>query len=128
MRGLLGLVVVAAIAVAFYYFYFEKTQPDGGSGTGAAIAAISTTGVKNDLIAIANAQRMYVSTNGRYATMEELISSGELRMEKPGRENYVYTVEVSGSGFTATARYTGPAPGNHPTLTIDQTMQIRESP
>lgn len=126
MRGLLGLVVVAAIAVGFYYFYFEKTQPDGGSGT--AIGAISTTAVKNDLIAIANAQRMYVSTNGRYATMEELISSGELRMEKPGRENYVYTVEVSGSGFTATARYTGPAAGNHPTLTIDQTMQIRQSP
>ncbi len=123
MRGLLGLLIVAAIAVGFYYFYFEKTQTEGG--TAGAIEAISTTGVKNDLNAIANAERMFFANNGRYANWDELVSSGELRLEKPGRDRYVYTVEASASGFTVTARPSGP--GNYPTLEIDQTMRIRES-
>lgn len=124
MRALLGLVIAAALALGFYYFYFQKSSTPGG--VPAAIEAVSTTGVKNDLIAIANAERMYFSTIGKYATMAELTESGALRMEKPERDGYVYTVEASGSGFTATARYTGAA-GNYPTLVIDQTMQIRES-
>jgi len=123
MRALLGLVVVAALALGFYYFYFQKTSTPGGMP--AAIEAVSTTAVKNDLIGIANAERLYFSTNGRYATMEELTESGALRMEKPRRGDYVYTVEASGSGFTATARYTGA--GSYPTLVIDQTMEIHES-
>jgi hypothetical protein len=93
----------------------------------AAIEAISTTGVKNDLLAIANAERMHFSQHGAYVSMDELVSSGSLQIEKGGRDNYVYTVEASASGFTVTARYTGPEAANYPTLVIDQTMQIRES-
>lgn len=124
MRAILGLLVVLAIALGFYYFYFQTSRP-GGEGT-SAVQAISTTAVKNDLIAIANAERMHLSEKGSYATLEELIESGELKMEKPRRENYVYTVETSGSGFTVTARYDGPPGLRYPTLVIDQTMQIRE--
>lgn len=124
MRALLGLLVAAAVAVGFYYFYFTRTGPEGG--TAGAIEAISTTAVKNDLNAIANTERMYFTQNGRYATWDELISSGMLRLEKPERQNYVYTVEASGSGFTVTARYTGPPEMKYPTLVIDQTMEIRE--
>ena len=68
MRALLVLVVVAALALGFYYFYFQKTSTPGGMP--AAIEAVSTTAVKNDLIGIANAERLYFSTNGRYTTME----------------------------------------------------------
>lgn len=125
MRALLGLLVAAVVAVGFYYFYFTKTGPEGG--TAGAIEAISTTGVKNDLIQIANAERMYFVQNGRYATWEELLADGNLRMEKPERQNYAYDVEASASAFTVTARYTGPAEAGYPTLTIDQTMEIRET-
>jgi hypothetical protein len=125
MRALLGLLVAAAVAVGFYYFYFTKTGPEGG--TAGAIEAISTTAVKNDLNGIAQAERMYFTQNGRYAAWEELLSTGTLRMEKPERQNYVYTIEVSGNGFTVTARHAGPAELNYPTLVIDQTMEIRES-
>ncbi len=125
MRALLGLLIAAAVAVGFYYFYFTKTARLGG--TAGAMEAISTTGVKNDLNGIAHAERMFFSQNGRYAEWDELISSGALRMEKSGRATYVYSIEASASGFTATARYTGPAGINYPTLVIDQTMEIRES-
>jgi hypothetical protein len=125
MRALLGLLIAAAVAVGFYYFYFTKTGPEGG--TAGAIEAISTTAVKNDLNGIANAERMFFSQNGRYATWDELISTGTLRMEKPERQNYVYSIEASGSGFTVTARYTGPPEMKYPTLVIDQTMEIRET-
>lgn len=117
--------MVAALAVGFYYFYFAKTQPEGGAS--GAIEAISTTGVKNDLIAIANAERAHFAEHGTYATLDELLSSGALQLRKLGRDGYAYAVEASGSGFTVTARYSGPAGLSYPTLVIDQTMQIRES-
>jgi len=125
MRALLGLLVAAAVGMGFYYFYFTKTGPEGG--TAGAIEAISTTGVKNDLIQIANAERMYFAQNGRYATWEELLDGGNLRLEKPERRSYAYSVETSANTFTVTARYTGPAEAGYPTLTIDQTMEIRET-
>lgn len=125
MRAIIGLLVALAVAFGFYYFYFKTSRP-GGEGT-SAVQAINTTAVKNDLIAIANAERMHLSEKGSYVSLEELIDSGELRMEKPRRENYVYTVETNGSGFTVTARYDGPPGLRYPTLTIDQTMQIRQS-
>jgi hypothetical protein len=125
MRALLGLLVAAAVAVGFYYFYFTRTGPEGG--TSAAIEAISTTAVKNDLNVIANAQRMFFTQNGRYATWDELSASGALRMEKPQRQNYAYSIAASGNGFTVTARPTGSVAAHYPTLVIDQTMEIRES-
>lgn len=124
MRALIGLLVALAVAVGFYYFYFQTSKP-GGEGA-SAVQAISTTAVKNDLIAIANAERRYFTQKGAYATLDELIESSELKMEKPRRENYVYSVESSGNIFTVTARYDGPPGLRYPTLTIDQTMQIRE--
>lgn len=125
MRALLGLLVAAAVAVGFYYFYFTRSGPQGG--TAGALEAISTTAVKNDLNSIAHAQRMFFAQNGRYATWDELMASGTLRMEKPERQNYVYSIAASGNGFTVTARPTGPAGANYPTLVIDQTLEIRES-
>ena len=126
MRALIGLILALVIGFFVYKFYFAQVQP-GGPGT-AATQAISLTGVKNDLNAIAQAERMYQAQNGSYATLDELISSGALQMGRRGRDGYTYEVEVSGNGFTATARHTGgPGGVRWPTLVIDQTMQIRQT-
>jgi hypothetical protein len=125
MRALIGLIIVALIIGAIYWFSIRQVQPEG-PGT-VATQAISLTGVKNDLNAIAQAERQYQAQNGSYATLDELISSGALQMARRSRDGYTYEVEVSGNGFTATARHTGgPGGVRWPTLVIDQTMEIRQ--
>lgn len=123
MRGLISLLIVAVIAFGVYQFYItprEKTQ-----GAGSMVQAISATGAKNDLIAIAQAERGYLAEHGNYATLNELTSSGALSTASRSRQGYTYSVEVTTGGFVATARYTGPANPPGQSFTIDQTMQIR---
>ena len=126
MRALVSLIVVAAIAFGIYYFALRNVAP-GGEGT-TATQAITLTGVKNDLNAIAKAQRIYLTQNGNYGSMEELTSSAALSFAPVSRDGYEYIVEPRGNTFTVTARHTGPDRGvRWPTLVIDQTMQIRET-
>jgi hypothetical protein len=125
MRALVALILAAAIGVGVYYLYLRPVQPAGPGS--APTRAIRLTGVRNDWSAIAQAERLHLAQQGRYATLEELMSSGALTLQKPGRDGYVYTVETSGAGFTVTARHAGgPGGVRGPTLVIDQTMQIRQ--
>jgi hypothetical protein len=124
MRALVALLIAVVLVLAAYRYYFTRSQP-AGSGT-VPTQAISITGVKNDLVAIAQAERVYFSSRGSYAALDELISTGALKLAKPERDGYSYSVEVTSNGFIATAQYRGPAGLHYPTLTIDQTMQIRQ--
>ena len=125
MRALVGLLIAAAIAVAAYRLYLSKAVPEGG-GT-AVTQAISITGVKNDLLAIAQAERAYQAQNGRYTSLDELVSSGAMTMSRRGRDGYEYSIETSGSGFSVTARFTRASELRFPTFVVDQSMQIRQA-
>ena len=63
MRSLAGLLVVALISVLAYKLYFSKMQ---SSETGTPVQTISVVGVKNDLLAIARAERAYQAEHGSY--------------------------------------------------------------
>ena len=123
----MGLLVVAALA-GVIYFYSLRKMPTTDAGT-ASTQAISLTGVRGDLLQIAQAERSNIALNGKCATLDELISSNSLTMTRPEREGYSYSVECSGSDFTATANH-APAPASspirYPILAIDQTMQVHE--
>lgn len=126
MRGLISLLIVAVIAFGIYQFYMA---PRGKSeGVGSMVHAISAAGVKNDLLAIAQAERAYQAEHGNYATLDELRSSGALTTTSRAREGYTYSAEVTASGFVVTARYTGPATAAGQNFTVDQTMEIRAAP
>lgn len=105
-----------------------KKMPVTDSGT-APTQAISLTGVRTDLLQIAQAERGYVATNSKCAPLEELISSGSMTMSSTLRDGYSYAVECSGTEFTVTARH-APAPPDspirYPNLAIDQNMQVHE--
>jgi hypothetical protein len=132
MKGLAGLLVTAAIALGIYMYTLKQAAPEKGM---VVTQNISVTGVKMDLIAIAQAERMYNAQNGSYADLSTLQSSGTMNLARTSRDGYTYTVEASSDGFTATARYTAPppempkgvAPPRFPTLSIDQTMEVHES-
>ena len=126
MRGLmslLGLVIVVAIGLYVYSSYFSGNS-DITMGTNNPRAAADITGVKNDLVAMAQAERAFLALNGRYATLEELHSDGSLQTDPArSRQGYTYAAEISDRRFTITATYSGLATGM-PTLSIDETMQI----
>ena len=130
MRGILSflsLVIVVAVGLMIYRSYF--TGPGGVAtlGTDNPRAVIDVTGVKNDLLSMAQAERAFQVLNGRYAPLAELQSSGNLVIDPArGRQGYTYSASVSGNSFTVTATYSGPATGM-PTLSIDQTMQITQT-
>ncbi len=129
MRALVSLVIVLGLVLGIYYYYLKRVQP-AGSGS-VPTQAISLTGVQNDLLAIAQAERTYFAQNGSYASLGELTTSGVLTMPRAGRDGYTYSVETTPGGFTVSARYTGqpgaPSGLHYPTFYLDQTMQIRQT-
>jgi hypothetical protein len=127
MRGvlsLIGLLVVVGIGMFIYRSYFTAGGGAATMGTSNPRAAADTTGVKNDLLAMAQAERSNQALNGNYATLEELHANGNLLIDPArNRDGYAYSAEVSAGHFSITATYSGPASGM-PTLSIDETMQV----
>ena len=127
MRALAILLVAAAFLFGVYYFYFKK-MPTTNEGT-SPTQVISLTGVRSDLLQIAQAERGYIATNGHCVSLDELISSNSLTMSRNERDGYSYAVECSSGEFHVTARH-APAPVGspirYPSLSIDAAMQVRE--
>jgi hypothetical protein len=127
MRVLALLVVSSALLLGAYVFYLKKL-PTTDSGT-TATQAISLTGVRSDLLQIAQAERAYVASNGSCAALPDLISSNILAMTRTERDGYGYSVECSNAEFNAVARH-APAPAGspirYPNLAVDQNMQVHE--
>ena len=120
--GFLGTIVTMAIGMYIYSLQVKTLSPSTGSGNSAEVAAIA--GVKNDLIGIANAERGYLASQGKYASLEELVSNNYISI-KGERPPYVYDVETTDNSFRATAtRTTKGAPAQ---LWITETMQVQAS-
>lgn len=127
MRGvlsLIGLLVVVGIGMFIYRGYFTSNNGAATMGTNNPRAVADVTGVKNDLNAMAQAERSNQALNGSYAPLEELHANGSLTVDPArNRDGYTYSAEISAGHFTITATYSGPASGM-PTLSIDESMQI----
>jgi len=120
--GFLGTVITMAIGMYIYSLQVKTLTPGSGNGNSAEVATI--TGVKNDLVGIANAERGYLATQGKYASLEELISGNYISI-KGERPPYIYDVETTSSSFRATAtRTTKGAPAQ---LWITETMEVQAS-
>jgi len=128
MRPLTYL-VVALGALYFLYQYSLKKMPLSDSGT-AATQAISLTGVRADLLQIAEAERVNIAQNSQCLSLDQLISSGGMGMTRATRDGYSYEVQCSGAAeFQVVARH-APAPQGsgirYPTLMVDTSMDVRE--
>jgi len=131
MKGLIGIMITAAVGLGIYMYTLKQAAP----GPGMVVTQnISVVGVKNDLISIAQAERMYYTQNGSYADLSTLSSSGTMNITRTSRDGYTYTAEPAANAFTVTATYTAPpvsnpagvTPPHFPTFTIDQTMEVHQ--
>ena len=120
--GFLGTIITMAIGMYIYSLQVKTLTPGAGSGNSEEVATI--TGVKNDLIGIANAERGYLASQGKYGSLDALISSNYISI-KSERPPYIYDVETTSSSFRSTAtRTTKGAPAQ---LWITETMQVQAS-
>jgi hypothetical protein len=127
MRGLIGILIVAVIGVVVYRLYLSQVQQPAGGGT-TPTQTISAAGAQNDLLSIAQAERIYYTDHGTYASLDELVSSGALTMGKPARTGFTYSVETTAGGFTAVAKCESSPAAPCTTFAIDQTMQVHAGP
>src|ERR1700722_13849893 len=131
MKGLIGLMITAALGIGIYLYMLKESSPGPGM---VMTQNISIVGVKNDLVAIAQAERMYYTQNGSYADLPTLSSSGTMNITRTSRDGYTYSIEPLSNTFTATATYTAPpvdnpagvTPPHFPTFTIDPTMEVHQ--
>jgi hypothetical protein len=127
MGKLAGLLVFAAVAFGIYYFTMKRITPTD-QGT-APTQAISLTGVRSDLLQIAQAERGEIALNSKCVSLDELVSSGAIKMARRERDGYTYDIQCSGTNFQVVADH-APAPEGspirYPKLAIDSTMQIQE--
>jgi hypothetical protein len=120
--GFLGTVVTLAIGMYIYSLQVKTLQPSAAGGNPQEVTTI--TGVKNDLISIANAERGYMATQGKLGSLEELISGNYLTI-KSERPPYIYNIESSGNSFRVTATRT--TKGSPAQMWIGDDMQVQSS-
>ena len=127
MRILISIVVTLGVATGMYVIYLRSVT---SGSAGSPMVMVSTATVQVQLVNIAQAERIYFAQNSTYATIEDLTSSGTLKLDSPDRAGYAYSIDVSASSFQATAHHIDP-PGakaeKYPVLSIDQTMQVQRS-
>jgi hypothetical protein len=125
MARIFGLLATVLAMAAGLYIYSRQGQTLAASAPGGNLQGYANiTGVKNDLIAIANAERGFNIQEGRYGSIDEL-NSGKYITIRGERENYTYDVQTTSSGFRVTA--TRSTPGSPSQLWIDETMQVQSS-
>ena len=120
--GFVGTIVTMAIGMYIYSLQVKTLTPGAGSGNPTEVATI--TGVKNDLIGIANAERAYQATEGKYASLDELTSGNYISI-KGERPPYIYDVEITSGSFRATATRT--TKGTPAQLWITESMEVQAS-
>ena len=119
-RAIGFLVLVITVGVAGY-LYLKQTQSITTIGSNPQ-TTVDVTAVRNDLMSMATAERNYFASNGKYVSLDELKSSGDITI--PARANYAYSAETTENAFKIVAVYSGPDPKAPKRLTVDQTMSM----
>ena len=121
--SILGLVIVMAII----WFVMKSQFTQGPTGGQPPAETIDVVGVKSDLLAIAQAERMYLASHGSYCSIDQLQQDGSITFSGANRRGYSYTADTDdGQHFKITARPADPAKASWPTLSIDENMQVTQ--
>lgn len=116
--GLISVILVVGIAAYLYMHQVQTVTPNGAVPQ----TMLDVTGVRNDLIAIANAERRYWALNSHYASLDELAANGDI--EVPTRSHFSYSAETSETAFRIIATYSGPDPDAPRQISIDESMAL----
>jgi hypothetical protein len=131
MEGHMGRVfgflsVVVVLGIGMYVYSRQAQSSSAAAGTNNPKAAINITGVKSDLIGIASAERLHFAREGKYASLDELISNHDVTMRQ--RPTYSYDIEIGSSGFRVVATRSGDDGSGTPReLSVDENLEFKTS-
>jgi hypothetical protein len=121
--GFLSVVIVMAIGL--YVFSKQAQSTSAAAGANSPKAAIDITAVKGDLISIATSERRYFATEGKYASLDELISANYVTVRRQ-RPPYTYEIETSSASFRVVATRSGDNTSATPgRLSVDENMEFQ---
>ena len=119
--------IVTVMAVGMYIYARQSQSSSAAAGVHNPKAAINITAVRSDLMTIAQAERGYFALEGKYASLDELISSHSLSVARQ-RPPYSYEIESGGSGFRVLATRSGDDASGAPSqFWVDENMQFSSS-
>lgn len=118
--GFIGILLVLGIGWIVYSIQL-KSGPDGEL----LPQQSNLIAIRQDLLSLGQAERLYHAANGQYATIDQLTGSGVVsRIPQGGRWGYDYRVESLSPGhFVITAVPKIPGPGS-PAFYVDETLRI----
>jgi hypothetical protein len=122
--GFLSLVIVLGIGMYIYSRQMQNSSAAAGAPT--PQAAINITGVKSDLVGIAQAERRYFASEGKYVSLDDLISTNYVNVARQ-RPPYAYSVEINSAGFRVVATRSGETAGTPAQLSVDENMEFQTS-
>jgi hypothetical protein len=123
--GFFSVVIVLAVGMYVYSKQLQSSSAPAGANT--PKAAINITGVRSDLISIATAERRYFASEGKYVSLDELISTNYLTVARQ-RPPYTYEVQIGSSGFRVVAIRSGDNTSGTPAqLSVDENMEFQTS-
>jgi hypothetical protein len=120
--SILGLV----LALGAGYLVYKAQLTQGPLGETPPQQRIDVTGVQNDLLGIAQAERIFLASNGSYATLDQLQQDGSLTFSPSNHRGYRFATDLRDGHFLITASPVDPAKQGWPVLTIDETLQISQ--
>lgn len=118
--GLISVVIVLCVGLFLYQRSVQELPADKSPQE-----QIDTTAIRQRLLTIAQTERQYQATNGKYATLAELSAENLL----PGgttQRGYEFTADITATGFTITATPKAEDKEGWPTLTVTDSMQVTE--
>jgi hypothetical protein len=121
MSRSIGFIMVVIVAAVGGYLYTKQAKSVIEVGS-TPQTTIDVTAVRNDLLGIANAERRYWASKGKYATLDELRTGGDISI--PTRASYSYSAQTTETGFKIVAVYSGPDPKAPKRIAVDETMAI----
>ncbi len=116
-----GFILVVTVVAMGGYLYTKQAKSVTSVGSNPQ-TTVEVTGVRNDLLAIANAERRYFASNGKYVSLDELRTGGDISV--PARPNYSYSAQTTESTFKIIAVYSGADAKAPKRITVDETMAI----
>lgn len=123
--GFLSLVV--GLAVGMYFYGRQVQSSSAAAGTNNPKATISITGVRTDLMGIAAAERQCYASEGKYVSLDELVSKNYIAIVRQ-RPPYSYEIQLSAGGFRVIATRSGDGSSGLPAqLSVDENMEFQQS-
>lgn len=124
MARLFGFISILIVVAVGMYIYSKQVQSSSApAGVNNPKAAINVTGVKSDLVGIAQAERRYFATEGKYGSLDELVSNSYIAVRS--RPPYTYEIQTSDSGFRVVATRSGEDASGAPSqMSVDENMSF----